>query len=106
MNRAQPGLIISDVLDAKTRWLAGERPRAQLTERKLFWRLQGDDIQAGLRAVQALRHLIDVHEERLVRLARRQGLAWHDIALDLRVSRQAAAKRFSHRLNVDPWVAD
>lgn len=48
----------------------------------------GDDPQAGLGAVVALRHLVEVLEELQVDNARARGWSWRDIALRLGVTKQ------------------
>ncbi|KIF76656.1 hypothetical protein QR77_27855 [Streptomyces sp. 150FB] len=51
------------------------------------------DPRVGLRAVAALRRLLENLEAVQVRSARRQGWSWQDIADELGVSRQAAHKK-------------
>lgn len=53
----------------------------------------GDDPEAGLRAVRALRELADRLEILQVRRARELGWSWEQIAAALGVSRQAAHKK-------------
>jgi hypothetical protein len=53
----------------------------------------GQDPQQGLRAVAALRKLIDRLEQVQVRAARAQGWSWAQIAKELGVTRQAAFKK-------------
>ncbi len=52
-----------------------------------------EDPRTGLRAVAALRKLLDQLERAHVRAARAQGWSWADIANELGVSRQAAFKK-------------
>lgn len=61
-----------------------------------------DDPRAGLRAVASLRVLADTLELRQVEAGLRAGLTWQDIADALGVTRQAAHKKHSKR--VDPSV--
>ena len=57
----------------------------------------GADPRVGLRAVVALRRLLE-HLERLqVDNARRQGWSWQEIADALEVSKQAVHKKHAHR---------
>jgi DNA invertase Pin-like site-specific DNA recombinase len=51
------------------------------------------DPQTGLRAVAALRKLMDQVERAQVRSARAQGWSWAEIARELGVTRQAAFKK-------------
>jgi hypothetical protein len=51
------------------------------------------DPRVGLRAVAALRRLLETLEAVQVRAAREQGWSWQDIADELGVSRQAAHKK-------------
>jgi DNA invertase Pin-like site-specific DNA recombinase len=51
------------------------------------------DPRTGLRAVAALRKLVDQLERAQVRSARAQGWSWAGIARELGVSRQAAFKK-------------
>jgi DNA invertase Pin-like site-specific DNA recombinase len=51
------------------------------------------DPQTGLRAVAALRKLMDQLERTQVRSARAQGWSWAEIARELGVTRQAAYKK-------------
>jgi DNA-binding NarL/FixJ family response regulator len=53
----------------------------------------GEDPDVGLRAVHALRVLVERLEELQVDSARRQGWSWQDIAERLGVSRQAVHKK-------------
>ena len=52
----------------------------------------------GLRAVAALRRLLETLELRQVEQALRQGASWSDIAADLGVTRQAVHKKYAKRL--------
>lgn len=60
------------------------------------------DPRAGLRAVASLRVLADTLELRQVEAALRAGMPWQEIADALGVSRQAAHKKHSKR--VDPSI--
>lgn len=60
------------------------------------------DPRAGLRAVASLRVLADTLELRQVEAALRAGMTWQEIADALGVSRQAAHKKHSKR--VDPSI--
>ncbi|HQZ48025.1 MAG TPA: hypothetical protein PLX75_06040 [Microbacteriaceae bacterium] len=60
------------------------------------------DPRAGLRAVTSLRVLADTLELRQVEAALRAGMNWQDIADALGVTRQAAHKKHSKR--VDPTI--
>jgi len=51
------------------------------------------DPRTGLRAVAALRKLVDQLERAQVRAARSQGWSWAEVALELGVTRQAAFKK-------------
>lgn len=51
------------------------------------------DPKTGLRAVAALRKLLEQLESVQVRNARNQGWSWQDIASELGVSRQAVHKK-------------
>jgi DNA invertase Pin-like site-specific DNA recombinase len=51
------------------------------------------DPRTGLRAVSALRKLVDQMERAQVRSARAQGWSWAEIAKELGVTRQAAFKK-------------
>lgn len=51
------------------------------------------DPRTGLRAVAALRKLVDQLERAQVRSARAQGWSWAEVAKELGVSRQAAFKK-------------
>jgi len=53
------------------------------------------DPRVGLRAVAALRRLLEQLERAQVRSAREQGWAWQEIANELGVSRQAVHKKHS-----------
>ncbi|HET9859326.1 MAG TPA: helix-turn-helix domain-containing protein [Nocardioidaceae bacterium] len=56
------------------------------------------DPHTGLRAVAALRRLLEKLEESQVASARRQGWSWQEIADVLGVSRQAVHKKHGKRL--------
>ncbi|MGH8932365.1 MAG: helix-turn-helix domain-containing protein [Egibacteraceae bacterium] len=51
------------------------------------------DPRTGLRAVAALRKLVDQLERAQVRSARAQGWSWAEVAKELGVTRQAAYKK-------------
>jgi hypothetical protein len=55
------------------------------------------DPEVGLRAVAALRKLVEQLESLQVRNARSVGWSWQDIANELGVSRQAAHKKHAGR---------
>ena len=55
------------------------------------------DPRTGLRAVRALRRLVEQLEESQVRRARELGWSWQEIADVLGVSRQAVHKKHGHR---------
>ena len=55
------------------------------------------DPKIGLRAVSALRRLLEHLEAAQVRSARAQGWSWQDIAAELGVSRQAVHKKHGGR---------
>lgn len=57
-----------------------------------------DDTSRGLRAVAALRRLLETLELRQVEQALRRGVSWSDIAADLGVTRQAVHKKYAKRL--------
>ena len=52
------------------------------------------DPQVGLRAVRALRRLLEELERTQVRRAREQGWSWQEIGEVLEVSRQAVHKKY------------
>ena len=56
------------------------------------------DPAVGLRAVAALRRLVDQLEALQVDNAREQGWSWQDIAEALSVSRQAVHKKYARML--------
>jgi DNA-directed RNA polymerase specialized sigma24 family protein len=56
-----------------------------------------EDPEAGLRAVAALRRLLERLERIHVENARERGLSWQAIADDLGVSKQAVHKRYGKR---------
>ena len=56
----------------------------------------GADPRTGLRAVRALRRLLEHLEETQVRRARELGWSWQEIADVLGVSRQAVHKKHGH----------
>ena len=55
------------------------------------------DPRVGLRAVRALRRLVEHLEETQVRRARAEGWSWQEIADVLGVSRQAVHKKHGRR---------
>lgn len=61
------------------------------------------DPKAGLRAVASLRVLADTLELRQVEAALRSGMSWQEIADALGVTRQAAHKKHSKR--IDPAIS-
>ncbi len=61
----------------------------------LVGELDSNDPRTGLRAVAALRRLIDRIEELHVRQARAQGLTWLEIGQELGVTKQAMHKRYA-----------
>ena len=56
------------------------------------------DHARGLRAVAALRRLLETLELRQVEAALRSGASWAEIAADLGVTRQAVHKKYAKRL--------
>lgn len=60
------------------------------------------DPKSGLRAVASLRMFADTLELRQVEAALRAGMSWQDIADALGVTRQAAHKKHSKR--IDPSI--
>ena len=64
---------------------------------KLANETSSKDPAVGLRAVVALRKLLERLEAIQVRNARDQGWSWQDIANDLGTSRQAVHKKHSRR---------
>jgi ribosome-binding protein aMBF1 (putative translation factor) len=57
------------------------------------------DPATGLRAVAALRRLVERLEELQVQNAREQGWSWSDIASHIGVSKQAMHKKYARRLD-------
>ncbi|MDX3456710.1 helix-turn-helix domain-containing protein [Streptomyces sp. ME02-8801-2C] len=55
------------------------------------------DPRIGLRAVSALRKLVEQLESVQVRSARNQGWSWQEIAAELGVSRQAVHKKYGRQ---------
>jgi hypothetical protein len=55
------------------------------------------DPRVGLRAVSALRRLVEQLEALQVENARRHGWSWQEIARELRVSKQAVHKKHAGR---------
>jgi DNA-directed RNA polymerase specialized sigma24 family protein len=67
-----------------------------MTEATTLAAAAGDrDPQAGLRAVAALRRLLEQLERVQVRNARASGWSWQEIAAELGVTRQAVHKKHS-----------
>ncbi|MGD3112052.1 helix-turn-helix domain-containing protein [Streptomyces sp. YGL11-2] len=60
-------------------------------------RASDPDPRAGLRAVAALRRLLEQLEAVQVRSARVKGWSWQEIATELGVSRQAVHKKHGRR---------
>ena len=60
-----------------------------------------EDPEAGLRAVAALRRLLERVERIHVEKARRQGRSWQEIADELGVSKQAVHKKYARKGR--PW---
>lgn len=59
------------------------------------------DPAAGLRAVARLRQVTEAIELRQVEAALEAGMSWTDVAQCLGVSRQAAHKKYRHRVRPD-----
>jgi hypothetical protein len=64
---------------------------------KLATAAGGRNPEVGLRAVAALRTLLEQLESLQVRSARNQGWSWQEIADELRVSKQAVHKKHATR---------
>jgi DNA-directed RNA polymerase specialized sigma24 family protein len=64
---------------------------------KLATSAAGNDPRTGLRAVAALRKLLEQLEGLQVQSARSEGWSWQDIAEQLGVSRQAVHKKYARR---------
>ncbi|MFW6693883.1 helix-turn-helix domain-containing protein [Streptomyces sp. MAR4 CNX-425] len=64
---------------------------------ELAERAGGADPRDGLRAVAALRRLLEQLEAVQVRSARNQGWSWQEVAAELGVSRQAVHKKHGRR---------
>lgn len=56
------------------------------------------DFSSGLRAVAALRRLLETLELRQVERALACGASWSDVAADLGVTRQAVHRKYARRL--------
>ena len=65
--------------------------------RDLATRVASDDPSEGLRAVAALRALLERVEDVQVRSARGLGLSWQEIADQLGVSKQAVHQKYGRR---------
>ena len=68
-----------------------------LSDRDLTAAAAGADPLVGLRAVRALRRLLEHLEQTQVRRARSEGWSWQEIADVLGVSRQAVHKKHGRR---------
>ncbi len=64
------------------------------TETDLATAASAADPKTGLRAVRALRRLLEELERTQVRRARAQGWSWQEIGEALEVSRQAVHKKY------------
>ena len=64
------------------------------TESELATAASGSDPRTGLRAVRALRRLLEELERTQVRRARAEGWSWQEIGEALEVSRQAVHKKY------------
>jgi DNA-directed RNA polymerase specialized sigma24 family protein len=60
-------------------------------------RASNSDPRIGLRAVAALRRLLEQLEAVQVRSARNKGWSWQEIAAELGVSRQAVHKKYGRQ---------
>lgn len=65
--------------------------------RDLAVQVASDDPEAGLRAVAALRRLLERLERMHIEAARRTGKSWQEIADELGVSKQAVHKKYARR---------
>jgi DNA-directed RNA polymerase specialized sigma24 family protein len=63
--------------------------------RDLAVQMASDDPEAGLRAVAALRRLLERVEGVHVEAARQDGKSWQEIADELGVSKQAVHKKYA-----------
>jgi DNA-directed RNA polymerase specialized sigma24 family protein len=63
--------------------------------RDLAVQVASEDPEAGLRAVAALRRLLERLERMHVEGARRNGKSWQEIADELGVSKQAVHKKYA-----------
>lgn len=61
-----------------------------------------DDVLKGLHAINELRRLIDLHEERLVRLGLERKLSWYKMSISAGVSRQSLHQKWARRIQGDP----
>ena len=65
--------------------------------RDLAVQVASEDPDAGLRAVAALRRLLERLERMHVEAARKAGKSWQEIADELGVSKQAVHKKYARR---------
>jgi DNA-directed RNA polymerase specialized sigma24 family protein len=63
----------------------------------LATRVASDDPSEGLRAVAALRRLLERVERVQIESARHRGLTWQEIADELGVSKQAVHQKYGRR---------
>ena len=65
--------------------------------RELAVQVASEDPEAGLRAVAALRRLLERLERVHVETARERGKSWQEIADELGVSKQAVHKKYARK---------
>jgi hypothetical protein len=65
--------------------------------RDLAIQVASEDPEAGLRAVAALRRLLERLERMHVETARQRGQSWQEIADELGVSKQAVHKKYARK---------
>ena len=65
--------------------------------RDLAVQVASEDPEAGLRAVTALRRLLERIERIQVTNARKQGYSWQEIADELGVTKQAVHKKYAKK---------